>query len=170
MMIGEPYKNRFILFEKVMHIPSDSLSYVFQISSKGKHCKPRDRGYSMTSMNLRHLMVHVSFLSNLSQLLRWGQPKGRRWAMDLFAQTISSSWVGNNHQQKQSWYIIAHITYLVAGEKTSVCGGARDRSMVLPARGPLGFTFRSDDHHVRTFCFVYLSFPFPYGLQTCMIW
>jgi len=34
------------------------------------------------------------------------------------------------------------------GEKTSVCGGARDLSMVLPARGPLGFTFRSDDKHV----------------------
>ena len=49
----------------------------------------------------------------------------------------------------------SYITYLVAGEKTSVCGGARDRSMVLPARGPLGFTFRSDDNHVRTFYFVF---------------
>jgi len=34
------------------------------------------------------------------------------------------------------------------GEKTSVCGGARDQLMVLPVRGPLGFTFRSDDNHV----------------------
>jgi len=34
------------------------------------------------------------------------------------------------------------------GEKTSVCGGAHDRTMVLPVRGPLGFTFRSDDNHV----------------------
>ena len=117
----------------------------------------------MTSMNLRHLMVHVSFHINLSQLLRWGQPKGRRWAMDLFAQTTSSSWVG-----KSGYMMMAHITYLLPGEKTSVCGGVRERSMVLPARGPLGFTFRSDDHHVRTFCFVHLSFPF--GPQTCMIW
>jgi len=34
------------------------------------------------------------------------------------------------------------------GEKTSVCGSARDQRMVLPARGPLGFTFRSDNTHV----------------------
>ena len=47
------------------------------------------------------------------------------------------------------------LFYQAAGEKTSVCGGARDLSMVLPARGPLGFTFRSDDNHVRTF------YPFP---------
>ena len=57
-----------------------------------------------------------------------------------------------------------HISNLLAGEKTSVCGGARDRLMVLPVRAPLGFTFRSDDNHVRTFCFIQVSF-----LKTCMI-
>ena len=55
---------------------------------------------------------------------------------------------------------MAHITCLLPGEKTSVCGGARDQLMVLPVRGPLGFTFRSDDNHVRTFCLVHLPFPY----------
>ena len=48
-----------------------------------------------------------------------------------------------------------NLKYSVAGEKTSVCGGAHDLSMVLPAQGPLGFTFRSDDSHVRTLSFTH---------------
>ena len=46
---------------------------------------------------------------------------------------------------------------LFPGEKTSICGGARDRSMVLPVRGPLGFTFRSDANHVRISNYLKLS-------------
>jgi len=34
------------------------------------------------------------------------------------------------------------------GEKTGVCGTGDGRQMVLPTRGPLGFTFRSDREHI----------------------
>ena len=40
------------------------------------------------------------------------------------------------------------------GEKTSLCGRGDGRSFTLPASGPLGFTFSSDERpvdRVRTF-------------------
>ena len=81
--------------------------------------------------------------------------------MDLFAQTISSFWVGNNHQQ--IWSHILHI-WLQARKPRFV------EELVIGQWCCLLAVLLASLSDLMTIMWEPFTLSFPYGLQTCMIW